>query len=51
MKENKKIGKYLDLAREQVKAMEHEGDGDTNISWCTWNGLQMLGKETGGIVD
>ena len=19
------------------KAMEHEGDGDTNCNWCTWN--------------
>ena len=29
--------------------MEHEGDGDTNCSWCTWNGPQKLGKGTGGI--
>ena len=19
------------------KAMEHEGNGDTNCNWCTWN--------------
>ena len=27
--------------------MEHEGDGDTNCGWCTWN----IGKETGRLVD
>ena len=30
LKESEKIYKYLDLAREQ----EHEGDSDTNCSWC-----------------
>ena len=29
-KESKKRDKYLDLARDLKKAMEHEGDGDTN---------------------
>ena len=24
--------------------MEHEGDGDTNCSWCTWNEPQKFGK-------
>ena len=31
--------------------MEHESDGDTNCSGCTWNSLQKLGKKTGGIRD
>ena len=26
--------------------MEHEGDGDTNCSWCTWNDPQRIGKGT-----
>ena len=29
------------------KVVEHKSDSDTNCSWCTWNGLQRLGKETG----
>ena len=29
--------------------MEHEGDADANGNWCTWNGPQRLGKETGKI--
>ena len=31
------------------KTVEHEGDSDTNSSWCTWNGSQRLGKEMEGI--
>ena len=27
------------------KAMEHEGNGDTNCSWCTWNGPKGLGDQ------
>ena len=26
--------------------MEHNGDGDTNSNWCTWNGSQILSKKT-----
>ena len=46
--ESEKIGKYLNLARERKKnkTVRHEGDGDTNCSWCTWNGLQRIRKET-----
>ena len=29
--------------------MELKGDGNTNCSWCTWNGPQKLGKGTGRI--
>ena len=39
-----KIDKYLDLVRELKKIVEHEGDGDTNCSWCAWNGLQKIEK-------
>ena len=28
---------------------EQEGDGDTNRSWCTWNGGKSLRRMTGGI--
>ena len=48
IKESEKIDKYLDLAREIKKAMEHEDDNDTNWSWCLWNGPQRPGKKTGG---
>ena len=27
--------------------MGREVDGDTNCNWCTWNGLQRLGKRIG----
>ena len=26
--------------------MEHEGDGDTNCGWCTWNNPQRVDKGT-----
>ena len=32
LKENKKKDKYLDLAREMKKIMEHESDGYTNCN-------------------
>ena len=47
IKENEKRDKYLDLARELKKAMEHAGDGDTNCNRYTWNGPQRLGKGAG----
>ena len=28
--------------------MEHEGLGNTNCSWCAWNGPQEPGEWTGG---
>ena len=33
IKENQKVGKYLDFARELKKP----GDSDNNCSWCVWN--------------
>ena len=35
MKENKKIDKYMDLARELKRAVEHEGNVDINC--CKWS--------------
>ena len=32
----KESKKKIDLAWVE-KATEHEGDGDTNYSWCSWN--------------
>ena len=29
--------------------MEHEGDGDTDCDWCTWNSLQKIGIGTGRL--
>ena len=26
--------------------MEHDGDGDTNFNWCTWNNPQRIDKGT-----
>ena len=31
----------------KTKTVEHEGDSDTNYSWCTCNGPQRLRKKTG----
>ena len=44
IKESEKRDKYLDLAREQKKTVEHEGGGDTNCCWSAWNALHKLGE-------
>ena len=44
MKESKKIGKILGHCLKTKKAVKHEGDSDTNCSWCTWNSSQRLVK-------
>ena len=41
--------KYLDLARELKKTMEHKSDGDTNYNWCAWYIHQRIITETGGL--
>ena len=46
LKESEKRDKYLDLAREQKNAMQHEGGGDINCSWCTWNNPHSTDKGT-----
>ncbi len=42
MKECEKKDKYLDLARELKKTMEHKGDNFTNCDWCFWNSHQSV---------
>ena len=37
LKECEKKEKYLDLARELKKTLEHAGDNYTNCNWCVWN--------------
>ena len=37
LKECEKKDKYLDLAKELKKTMEHEGDNYTNWDWWFWN--------------
>ena len=46
---NEKGSKYLDLARELKKAMEHKGDGDSIYNWSVWNGSQRFGKGDGRV--
>ena len=48
-KESEKKNKYLYIARELKKTMEHEVDGDTSCVWCTWNDSQRIGKGTGEL--
>ena len=53
LSKNKRKGKERQLLRPSQRtknAVEHEGDGDTNCSWCTWNNPQMLCKKLGRIV-
>ena len=38
LKESEKRDKYVDLAWELKKTMEHEGDNYTNCDWCFWHG-------------
>ena len=49
LKENEKRDKYLDIARELKKTMEHEGDGDTNCKWCTYYSHRRIDNWIGGL--
>ena len=49
MKEREKKDKYLDLARELKKTVEHESDGDTNFKWCSWYSHQRVDTGTGEL--
>ena len=55
LKEYEKKDKYLDLARELKKTMEHEGDNYTNCNWCFWYSHGLLKEledlEVGGRVE
>ena len=48
IKENEKRNKYLDLAKELKKVMDHQSDDDTNYNCCTWNSSQCI-KVTGRV--
>ena len=37
LKECEKRDKFLDLARELKKTVEHEGDNNTYCDWCFWH--------------
>ena len=49
LKECEKKYKYLDLARELKKTVEHVGDNYTNCDWCVWNSNLRITKGTGGV--
>ena len=49
LKEREKKDKYLDLARELKKTVEHESDVYTNCNWCSWHSQQRMDTETGGL--
>ena len=48
LKVNEKKDKYLNLAWELKKTMEHEGDNYINSDWCFWYSHQRIIKGTGG---
>ena len=48
VKGSEKWDKYLEFARE-LKQTEHEGNGDTNCNWHTWNNLQRIGNGSGSL--
>ena len=49
LKECKKKDKYLDLARELKKIMEHKSDDCTNCDWCFWHSNLKIFKGPGGF--
>ena len=48
-KESKKRDKYLDLAWELKKTMEHESDRDSNFDWRVRYSHQRTARGTGGL--
>ena len=49
LKECEKKDKYLDLARELKKAVEHESDDCTNCDWCFWHNNKRIIKKPGRL--
>ena len=49
LKESEKKDKYLDLAGELKKTMEHKCDNYTNRDWCSWYSHQRINKGTGRL--
>ena len=46
LKESEKRDKYLDLAMELKKYVEHERDNYTTCNWCSWYSHQMISTRT-----
>ena len=44
IKESETIENNQDLVKDMKRAVEYEGDGDTNCIWGLRNGLQRLKK-------
>ena len=51
LKGSEKKDKYVDLAKELKKTMEHESDNYTNRGWCFWYSHQRIIKGTGGLTN
>ena len=49
LKESEKKDKYLDLARELKKTVEHEREDYTNCNWCFRYNHQKISTGTGGL--
>ena len=49
LKENEKKDKYLNLARELKKTMEHKSDIYTSYNWCSWYSHIRIIKGTGEL--
>ena len=41
----------LGPSQRMEKTLEHEGNGDTNCSWCIWNSPKMFRKKNRGLVN
>ena len=49
LKEEEKRDKYLDIAWELKKIMEHESNDYTNCNWSSWYIHQRMGTRNGGL--
>ena len=49
LKERENRDKFLDLARELKRTMEHEGDGNTSGNWGALNNPKRIGRGTGRL--
>ena len=49
LKENENNDKYLNIAIELKKSVEHESDVDTNYNWRSWYNHQRIDTGTAGL--
>ena len=49
LKQSEEKNKFLDLARESKKNVEHESDSYINCNWCSTLSHQRIYKMTGGL--